>query len=207
MAEDRCAEGYAVGRDGNGGGFGFGGEWGGLIGLLIVASLFGGGGIGFGGGRGQCATQADLAAGFNNSAVLSGLNDIKLGQSQAINYNNQGFAGLNTALCTLGYNVTHQISDCCCQTQRAIDGVNYNMAKSTCDIIQAGNANTQRLIDYFTGEKIAALQAQNAALTAQLSQNSQTATLLNAINRTPVPAYVVANPYCCNTYQGCGCGA
>ena len=42
----------------NGGGMGFGGEWGGLIGLLIVASLFGNGGFGIGGGgRGQAADR------------------------------------------------------------------------------------------------------------------------------------------------------
>ena len=89
---DNYSEGLATGmalQQGNPGwgynnsGFGFGGEWGGLIGLLIVASLFGGNGWGFGGNRGNCgcATQADLAAGFNNSAVLSSLNDIKLGQA------------------------------------------------------------------------------------------------------------------------------
>jgi hypothetical protein len=228
------ATGYAVGRDSANGGYGngmFGGDWSWWIIILLIFGWggngygFGGFGGGFGAGAGALATQADLAAGFNNSAVINKLNDLTLGQAgiqqtlcQGFNGVNttvlQGFNGVDNAVCTLGYNMqagfnglAHQISDCCCQTQRAIDGVNYNMAKSTCDIIQAGNANTQRLLDYFTGEKIAALTAQNAALTAQLSQNSQTATLLNAINRTPVPAYVVANPYCCNTYQGCGCGA
>ena len=59
----------------------------------------GGNGFGFGGGgRGDYATQADLAAGFNNSAVLNKLNDITVGQANAINYNNQGFSGLNTSL-------------------------------------------------------------------------------------------------------------
>lgn len=48
---DNYSEGLATGmalHQGNpgygNGGFGFGGEWGGLIGLLIVASLFGGNG-------------------------------------------------------------------------------------------------------------------------------------------------------------------
>lgn len=92
-------------------------DWSWIIGLIAVAGLFGGGfGNGglFGNRGGSPATQADLAAGFNNSAVLSSLNDIKLGQANAINYNNQGFAGLNAtinsgfagvdnAICTLGY--------------------------------------------------------------------------------------------------------
>jgi hypothetical protein len=223
---DNYSEGLATGmalrqNDGNcygynNGGFGFGGEWGGLIGLLIVASLFGGNGWGFGGNRGGTgayATQADLAAGFNNSAVLSSLNDIKLGQAQAINYNNQGFSGLNTAIlqgfhgvdnavCTLGYNVqsgfnslSHQISDCCCTTQRAIDSVKYENAKNTCDIIRAGQDNTRAILDYLTSEKISALQAENSGLKAQISNDMQTRTLINEIKPCPIPAYITCNPY------------
>ena len=56
--------------------------------------LLGGGLGGFGGNN--CGIQEAIASGFNNSAVLSSLNDIKMGQAQAINYNNQGFNGLNT---------------------------------------------------------------------------------------------------------------
>ena len=226
---DDFATGYAVGRDANNNG-GFGNGWEGLIGLALVASLFGGGwGFGgFGGNRsGNCATQADLSAGFNNSAVLSSLNDIKLGQAQAINYNNQGFAGvnatvtngfanLNTALCSLGYNiqggfndVSRQIGDCCCATQRAIDGVNYNMAKSTCDIIRANQDNTRAILDYLTTEKISSLQAENSGLKAQISNDRQTRTIIDEIKPCPVPAYITCNPYQ-SAYGfgniGCGCG-
>lgn len=195
---------------------GFGNGWEGLIGLAIIAALFGGwGGFGFGGNRGggNCATQADLAAGFNNSAVLSGLNDIKLGQAQAINYNNQGFAGLNqtitngfsdlnTALCGFNYNVqgsfntlSHQLSDCCCATQRAIDSVKYENSKNTCDIIRAGQDNTRAILDYLTTEKISSLQAENSSLKAQISNDRQTATLINEIKPCPIPAYITCNPY------------
>lgn len=238
MAEDRFAEGYAVGRDntcgyggGYGGNFGLGGEWGGIIGLIAVASIFGNGGI-FGNNRGNCATQADLAAGFNNSAVLSSLNDIKLGQAQAINYNNQGFAGLNSvvntgfasannAICTLGYQqaqlvngLSRELGDCCCATQRAIDSVKYENAKNTCDIIRAGQDNTRAILDYLTGEKISALQAENAGLKAQISNDRQSAYLLNELKPCPSAAYIVPNPNCCYNYNvtgfgygqnGCGC--
>ena len=51
-----------------------------------------------------------------------------------------GFHGVDNAICNLGYNVQsgfntlgHQISDCCCATQRSIDGINYNMATQACD--------------------------------------------------------------------------
>lgn len=193
-------------------------DWSWIIGLALVGGLFGGwggNGFGFGGNRGvgDYATQADLAAGFNNSAVLNSLNDIKLGQASAVNYNNQGFAGLNqtitngfsdlnTALCGFNYNVqgsfnslSHQLSDCCCATQRAIDGINYNLAKSTCDIIQAGHNDTDRILNYLTSEKISSLQAENAGLKAQISNDMQTRTIINEVKPCPIPAYITCNPY------------
>ena len=140
----------------NNGGWGFGNGWEGLIGLALVAGLFGGwgnGGFGFGGGRGYgsgCATQADLAAGFNNSAVLSSLNDIKLTQASNLNFINQGFSGLNNvinqgfagvdnAICTLGY-----------QNQAGFNALGTQLASCCCDIRQQISdccCTTQRAID------------------------------------------------------------
>lgn len=217
---------------------GFGNGWEGLIGLALVAGLFDGG-FGFGGNRGYApapATQADLAAGFNNSAVLSSLNDIKLTQSSNLNFINQGFAGLNSvinsgfagvdnAVCTLGYQnqagfnaLGHQIADCCCTTQRAIDGVKYENAKNTCDIIRAGQDNTRAILDYLTTEKISSLQAENSTLKAQISNDRQSAFIIDALApKCPAPAYVVQPPQqvtfptnCCgnvayaNYNNGCG---
>ena len=209
------------------GGFGFGGRG------------FGGFGGGFGGGCGSsCATQADLAAGFNNSAVLSSLNDLKLGQAGVQQTMCQGFNGLNTTVLQ-GFNgvergfcdISHQLSDCCCATQRAIDGVNYNLATQACetrntiqnstrDIIDNANANSRAILDFLTNDKIATLTAENqnlkfAASQAQqnafitANQEAQTAELIRRLGRDcPVPAYVVPNPNCCyNPYNnGCGCG-
>lgn len=232
------AEGYAIGRDQNGGN-GNGGLWGndGIWAILLLALLgFGGrGGYGFGGGYsgggsefvgyelGKVATQADIASGFNNSAVLSSLNDIKLTQASNLNFINQGFAGLNSvisqgfagvdnAICTLGYQnqagfntLAHQISDCCCATQRAIDGVNYNIAKQTCDIITNANANTQRIVDYLQNEKIESLRAENVSLKGKISNAEQSAYLLNELKPCPKAAYIVPNPNCC--YNPCGTGS
>lgn len=190
MMEDSngFATGYAVGRDsGNGGGNNGNGMFGNDWAWIVILLLFGWGRNGFGGGNGggfgggnycygsACATQADLAAGFNNSAVLNSLNDIKMGQAQAINYNNQGFAGLNTALlqgfhgvdnaiCNLGY----QQAQCCCDTRAAIKdvgtqvamtgaGISKEISDCCCDIekmnmqsrfdAQAYNCNTLQAID------------------------------------------------------------
>lgn len=162
-------------------------DWSWIIGLVVVGGLFGGG-FGFGNNRGNCATQADLAAGFNNSAVLSGLNDLKLGMQQ-------GFAGVDTAVCNLGYNtqsgfnsISHTISDYCCQIQRAIDAVKFENEKNTCNILQAITTNTRSILDYLANEKISALQAENAGLKAQINTERQSAYLISVLKPTTTAA-------------------
>lgn len=186
-------------------------------------------------GCSPCATQADLAAGFSNSAMLSNLNDIQLGQAaiqqtlcQGFNGVNttalQGFSGVNNAICNLGYNVqaginglSREVGDCCCVTQRAIDGVKYDMATQACDtrhtiynstrdIIDNANANSRAILDFLTKDKIDTLQNENLALKLQAFQTSQNAyigatvdsAVAELIRRTgndcPTPAYVVQPP-------------
>lgn len=212
MAEDRFAEGYAVGKDSypmmGGGGFGgFGGEWGGIIGLIAVASIFGNGGI-FGGGRGNAATQADVRAAVDQQTLISKIDQQTYGLADTFNSLNgtlnSNFRSLDNAVCNLGYTLTHQISDCCCQTQRAIDSIRYENAKNTCDIIRAGQDNTNAIIGWLTQEKISALQAENAGLKAQISNDKQSAYLLNELKPCPIPAYLTCNP---NAPYGLGYGA
>lgn len=189
--------------------------WGGdSIWAILLLALFGfgrgyGGGFGGGGNEfmgyelGKTATQADIASGFNNSAVLSNLNDQKLALAN-------GFAGVDNAVCTLGYNmqqgfnmVGQQISSCCCNTQSAIADLKYATEKQTCELITNQNANTQRLLDFMYAEKINAITAENAALKGQISNYNQTSAIVNALKPTPVPSYNVPNPNCC--YSGtCG---
>ena len=126
--------------------------------------------------------------------------------------------------------MTHQISDCCCQTQRAIDGVNFNMAKGFCDLSQVvntstrdllenANSNTRAILDFLTQDKIATLTAENQSLKLTASQANQNAVLMAAMDankaeilrRTgaecPTPAYVVQPPTPVHfPYNGCGCG-
>ena len=218
-------------------------DWTWIIGLALVGGLFGGwgnGGFGFGGGHGYAygapATQADLANGFAQNTLQRGIDDIILGQAQMQNFINQGFSGLNAtvtngfagvnnAVCTLGYQqaqlvngLSRELGDCCCATQRAIDGIKYENAKNTCDIIRAGQDNTRAILDYLSTEKIATLQAENAGLKAQISNDRQSAFIIDALApKCPQPAYVVQPPQqvtfatnCCgNTaYAGFGgCGA
>ena len=64
-------------------------------------------------------------------------------------------------------------------------------------------------IGFYTGDKIASLQADKAALTAQLSQNAQTRTLIDTLRPVAQPAYITCSPYesvyGCFKQSGCGC--
>ena len=206
---------------------GFGNGWEGLIGLALVFGLINGwGGFGFGGNRGgygsSPATQADLANGFAQNTLQRGIDDIILGQATMQNFINQGFAGINngltsgfagvnSAICTLGYQnqagfnaLASQLASCCCDTRTAIADVKYANEKQTCDLIVNQNANTQRIIDFLTNEKISSLQAENAALTAQLSNNAQSNYIIDRLSPCPKPAFIVPNPNCCYANTSCG---
>lgn len=246
------AEGYAVGQgNANNSGWGngaWGAEW---LWIIVLFALFGNNGWGFGGNGGgnnigyelgKVATSNDVAVGFAQNATLSSLNDLKLGQAGIQQTLCQGFSGLNTAILQAqnanekGFaQVGYQLADCCCQTQRAIDGVNYNMAKNACDVTNAIHTSTRDIIDaqrdgtnailnFLTQDKIATLQAENQSLKFAASQTAQNAYLTATIDAgnaelirrlgrdCPVPAYVVPNPNCCYTpnfsaYNGCGCNS
>ena len=214
---------------------------------IVILLLFGYGGRGFGGfGGGQggygmpCgapATQADLAAGFNNSAVLSGINGIDSALCQ-------GFNGINTAILQSGYNtqtsingLSHQLADCCCATQRAIDGVKYENATNTCaiqntiqnttrDILENANTNSRAILDALNANYIRTLESENNSLKLSASQANQNAVLMAAMDankaeilrRTgaecPTAAYIVQPPQpvtfptnCCGQAQFGGCGS
>ena len=192
---------------GNGyGNNGFGNGWEGLIGLALVASLFGGGwggGFGFGGGRGgagsellgyelgKTATQADIASGFNNSAVLGSLNDLKLGQAGIQQTLCQGFGGVNQSL-ERGFSTTNfNMQQCCCDLKSTILENRYLNEKQTCELINNQNSNTQRIIDYLVGEKIDTLNRKLATAENALTQCQNNAYLLGQIKPQPVPAYPV----------------
>jgi len=239
--------GYMMGQSdgGNSGNDMFGGN--GLWGLLALALVFGGGwGGGFGGfgggGAGGALTRAELYDGFAIQNIDSAVRGVQNGISDATyalsNSISSGFHGVDSAICNLGYNVqsginsiSREIGDCCCTTQRAIDGVNYNMASQFCalgntiqsttrDIIDNQNANYRGLMDFLVSEKLASKDARIAELSNQLSQSQQNGVIRAAIdastaeiirrtgNDCPTPAYWVSPPTPVQVpYQGnCGCG-
>lgn len=149
-----------------------------------------------------------------------------------------GFNGINTNIMQTGYGIQQainadtvanmqntnalqtQLANCCCETREAIQGVNYNMATQACQTRQAIADSTRQVLDFLTQDKIATLTAENNDLRRAASQDRQNALLttamtaqtnqiINAVNPTAIPAYVVPNPnayaYGCGCSTGCGC--
>jgi predicted peptidase len=98
----------------------------------------------------------------------------------------RGFADLGYAMATQA-----------CDTRRAI-------ADSTRDIIDSNNAGVRSILDFLTQDKIATLAAENQSLKFAASQAAQNAYLVGELRPAPIPAYTVANPYCCNYVNPCG---
>ena len=188
--------------DGNRGGgmFGGNGDWGAWIILFLLFGMFGRGGWGgFGVGDGGGSCRSDISEGFALNGLQTGITAIQQG------------------LCDTTYALNNSIKDCCCTTQRSIDGVNFNLAKGFCDIgqvvnsstrdiLENNNSNTRAILDFLTQDKIATLTAENQSLKLSASQANQNAVLMAAMDankaeilrRTgaecPTAAYLVNAP-------------
>lgn len=246
MADD-FGMGYALGQDSGGGNNGgmFGNDsW---IALILFALIFGwgrggmGGFGGFGGGNDcgcGCATQADVRAAVDQQTLISKLDQQTYGLADtftALNGTlNSNFRGIDNAICTLGFQnqtgfnaLGAQLASCCCDIERGIDGVNYNMATHFCnlgntlnnntrDIIDNANCNTRAILDFLTNDKIETLRAENESLRLKASQSAQNQYLIDQLRPCPVPAFLTCNPYSSlygtgygtgyNGGCGCGCG-
>lgn len=156
-----------------------------IFGLLILLGLFNGGFGGFGGGNQQYATRDQVQNGFdtqNMQMQTSGiLNAVTNGTAQtiaastanasnAINAIKDGnaalireFGNVETALTAL----SGKQQECCCETLRAIDGVNYNSAINTAAINANTTAQTQKILDALCANRMADMQNQINALQLQ----------------------------------------
>lgn len=144
----------------------------------------------------------------------------------------QGFNNTNIALMQGQNALQSQIAQCCCETNRAIEGINYNMATNTCnvlntmnnntrDIIDSQNAGTRAILDYLCQDKISTLQAENQNLKLAASQAAQNTYLVEQLApKCPIPAFLTCNPYTGQSFTngygyggygynngGCGCNS
>lgn len=224
---------------GNGGGmFGNNNDW-----WILLLFLFGwGGNRGWGGNGGgcgaqsSCATTADVYGAVDQQTLISKLDQQTYGLADATYALNNaitgGFASAELSRANGQAALMNRLCDmqsaadkCCCTTQRAIDGVNYNIATQTAaiqntlcgntrDVIENQNNNARAILDALTAQRIEDKNAQIAALNQQVfgyqlaaSQANQNAYLVNQLKPCPIPAYTVPNPNCCFTACGGGFGA
>lgn len=148
-------------------------DWGGMGGavwIIILLLAFGGGMWGNRGAGEQPVSEAGLcnAMNFNNLENAVGrLNDTnQLQFTQMTNgIANLGYESLRNFAQTQqtiqdgDYAISRQLADCCCTTQRAIDGVNYNAAMNTAAINANTTEQTQKVLDAIQQNKIESLQA------------------------------------------------
>ena len=218
----------------NGGGFGWGGEGSWFIIILFLFAFLGWGNGGWGnnGNSGGVVDGYVLTSDFANverkiDSVNQGLCDGFYQQAQLVNGTNMamanGFAqaelsraNQQAALMQQLNAMQMQAANCCCENRAAIAQVRYDMATQACDtrnivqnatrdIIDANNQNSRAILDFLTQSKLSDLQAENQGLKLAASQAAQNSYLVSQLRPSPIPAYTVQNPYCCNQFACCGC--
>lgn len=239
---------------GSGNGFGWGGDgaWWIIILFLFVFCGWGGNGWGNNGGNGGGVVDGYvLTSDFANverkiDSVNQGLCDGFYQQAQLVNGTNMamtnGFAQAELSRSNQQAALMQQLTamqmqnqECCCNTQRSIEGVRYDMAAQACDtrntvqnatrdIIDAMNNGFRGVDQRLTAQEIAAKDAKIAEQNQRLfaadlaaSQSAQTLDMRNYVsaqfayyNPRPVPSFSVPAPYqytgCGNQYNCNGCG-
>ncbi len=182
-------------------GFGDGEGW--WIWILLIFVLFGYGGYGSGNLTNDSLLNEEFIKRdiFNTNTNVSQTGCQTQRDVLESRYTNQ--LGLQ--------NLQAQQQECCCNTQRAIDNVNAQSFKNTCDITTAIHSEgeaTRALINANTMQELRDRLADRdrELLTAnfQLSQQAQSANIINTLQPTPKPAYITCSPYYAYN-NGCGC--
>lgn len=180
-----------------------------IFALLILAN---GGLWGNNGYQPQYATQDFVQNGFNFNDLQDQnrdiMNSITNGTAQSVAATNQAkYDNINVAK-DVQSALAAQIGDvkmlqqqafanqteCCCNTLRAIDGVNYNQALNTAAINANVTAQTQKVLDAISGNRMADMQQQINQLQLQ-----------NAVSG--VVRYPNASTYYAGTNPFCNCGS
>lgn len=170
--------------------------------------------------------QSSITSGFGDvqNALCSGFAGVNSSITAAQMANMQSLFGVQSSL-----------QQCCCDNRAGLADLKYTVATEACadrsavsealrDVLTANTASTQKILDQLCADKIEAKNDLIAQLRSELlyargqaSQDVQTAAiqagqraLANEVEQyvapSPRPAYIVANPNCCQPNGGCGCG-
>ena len=191
--------------------------------FILLLFLGGGmGGFGWGNRAGNIATTQDVAGATAYNQVDNGIRGLERGQSN-LGYNILDKFGRTDMLVQgVGNNMERAITestfatkDCCCTTNRNIDAAKYDVTRNidalrydtslqTCSINEHADHNQREILAAINDLKmsgkdeiIANLRSDLQAAQLTLAQGVQTQNIVGALKMpAPVPAYVVANPFC-----------
>ncbi len=183
---------------------------------LVWLAVLGRGGLFGGTGAGDAAvqgalTRSDLFEGFNTQDINAQLRGITNGLCD-------GFYAVNSGMKDGFYATREGIAEnrfaaqqCCCETNRNIDSVRFDMSKGFCDVagaIHAEGEATRALINANTiqdlRDKLEARDREVMVRDFQLSQLAQNQYLVNEIKPCAKPAYITCSPYTTSSFCGCG---
>ena len=143
--------------DGGNGGM-FGGNW--MWFLLVWMAMFGwgNGGFGFGGNNGGGYVGSEVQRGFDQSAVINGINGLQTGMCN-------GFAGVNQSISNgfaqaeisansrqmadmnQNFQIQSALQQCCCDNRAATADLKYTMATEAANTRANCDANNQKILD------------------------------------------------------------
>lgn len=168
--------------------------------------------------QGSIRDVTDAINGVNQNLTALGYNT--LNQANAINQNIsqqgadsrlqacQNTNSITNGIANLGYAVNNGQQN----IERSIDQVRYENAQQTCNITTTDTSNTQKVLDAICelkssmqASRIQEQAAQIANLQGQLANNALASSIINSLQPTPRPSYIVSSPYA--STSGCGCTA
>lgn len=215
MADMSPTEVMALTKDGDG----LGNSWFGMI-IVLFFLVYGMNGTwgnqGFNNAIGyeNLSTSNEVQRGFDNQNSMANQREIlaavNAGTAQSVATSNQVFHDmlnftsdkymeLQRDIAALGVgqaNLLAKENECCCTTQRAIDGVNYNIAMQVSEAVQKLSDKIQGVSDQITGNRFADMQ--NRINQLELAQ------AMNGVVRYPDSfAYNAGNNPFCNCGAGC----
>ena len=199
---------------GMGDGLAGGGSFVWIFGLIVLLALFNGG-FGMGGNGNSNAIQNDINRGFDSQNLQAQTRDIlgavtsgtaqTVAAANGVYHDVVGYVGDKyselardiSGLAVGQANLLAKENECCCATLRAIDGVNYNSAMNTAAINANTTAQTQKILDAITGNRMADMQARINALELQQA--------VCGVVRYPLSTtYSATNPFFPSTTTGTG---
>ena len=214
---------YGGGYGNNGGdgmfGGGFGGWW--IILFLIVLMGWGNNGWGNNGGNaggyfpwvmaGQQTGYSDVQRGFDQSAVISGINNVH----DAVT---SGFAGVQQSLCSgfagvqngfaqaeiannarqiadmqQNFALQQQLATCCCDNRASTADVKFTIAQEACNTRATSTANTQAILDKLCQLELDGVKGQLADANNTINQlRTQLLVANNEASQTAQTAAILA---------------